>query len=166
MNTLTINHSNGNSTTYQLIEGGKDKPIAYHLETDKRVISAIESARKNRQRIKVYLGDTKTGKCWNEENDVFGYVGLSKGRDAYYPILVAKANSLGGGVLLDHCIIKIRESKGGRILYQSENFQQPNITIRENYPEENYPYSLLIDGNLYSNHKTERQAILLKNKLS
>lgn len=166
MNTLTINHSNGNSTIYQLIDGGKDKPIAYHLETDKRVISAIESARKNKQRVRIYLGDTETGKCWNEEHDIFGYIGLSKGKDAYYPILVAKANSFGGGAILDHCIIKIRESKGDKVLYQSENFQQPNITIRENYHKEKYPYSLLIDGNIYSNHKTEKSAILLKKKLS
>ena len=112
------------------------------------------------------MGDTKTGKCWNEENDVFGYVGLSKGRDAYYPILISKANSFGGGTILDHCIIKIRESKGDNILYQSENFQKPNITIRENHPEEIYKFSLLIDGQLYSNHKTERSANLPKKKLS
>jgi len=166
MNTLTINYRNGDSTTYQLIDGGKDMPIAYHKETSQGVINALETARKKRERVKVYLGDTDTGKCWNEEHDIFGYIGLSKGHKAYFPILVAKANSYGGGSLLDHCIVKIRESKGGRVLFQSANFQQSLFDVKENKDNKTYPYSLWIDGALYSNHRTEKSANLLKKKLS
>lgn len=162
---LEIKHSNGNTTKYQLIEGGKDMPIAYHSETSVEVINALESARKRRTRTRVYLGNTATGECWNEEHDIFGYIGLSKGHKAYFPIFVHNSNSIGGGSLLDNCIIKLKESKGGKVLYQSANFQQPITEIRAS-SQDCYSHSLYINGQIYSNHKTEKEAIRLQNKMN
>jgi hypothetical protein len=166
MNILTTNHSNGNATNYQLITA-EDKPllpIAYHQETAPEVINAMERCRKSRRRIKIYLGDPQTGKTWNEEHDVFGYIGLSKGHKAYFPILVHNARSYGGGSILDHCIVKIREAKGTHTIYQAANFQEPVIDISYDDDSDN-PYRVTIDGEVYSHHKTERAAKLLKNKM-
>jgi len=166
MKKLTINHSNGNSTTYNLFEDRNlSMPIAYHEETSPLVVNALENARVNHYRIKIYLGDINTGKCWNEEHDIYGYIGLSKGYEAYFPILVNNSRSFGGGSILDNCIVKIKESKGERVLFQASNFQQPIIEIRES-KEHGYTHSLYIDNVLYSDHKTELSAIRLKNKLS
>lgn len=165
MNTLTINHSNGNSTTYQLINDGDNLPIAYHEETSPEVISALERARIGKRRVKIYLGDTATGRDWNEENDTIGYVGLSRGANARYPILVYNKKSCGGGSLLDNCIVKIKESKGGRVLYQSPKYQAPIIEIcPSDMPE--YQYNTIVNGELYGRHKTLKSAELLKKKLS
>jgi hypothetical protein len=169
MNTLTINLENGSTINYQLIEAGKDKPIAYHAETSQQVIAILENARVTRKRLRVYFGDIATGKCWNDENEIFGHIGLSKGTDAYYPLLVYSEICYGGGTILDHCIIKIKESKGGRILYKAPNFQQSNFEIKEAGEQEKilgFTHSLYIDGTLYSNHKSEASATRLKNKLS
>lgn len=166
MTTLTINHSNGNVTKYQLIQAA-DKPllpIAYHEETAQEVIKAMENCRQKRLRIKIYLGDPKTGKCWNEEHDIFGYIGLSKGYKAYFPILVYNARSFGGGSILDHCIVKIREAKGTRTFYQAANFQEPIIEIKTS-TEPGYTHELYINGEIYSRHKSERAAKMLKNKM-
>jgi len=165
MKHLTINHGNGNSTTYGLYNSDKPMPIAYHEETNVKVINALENARQMNYRVKIYLGDIATGKCWNEEFETFGYVHLCKGYAAYFPILVNNTRSYGGGTILDNCIIKIKESKGNHVLYQADNFQQPNIEIKKS-TENGYSHSLYIDGELYSNHKSEKSAILLKNKLS
>jgi len=44
----------------------------YHQETPGPVIQALESLRAARaQRCPLWLGDTATGKAWNEEWDVF-----------------------------------------------------------------------------------------------
>ena len=43
------------------MEDGQNLPIAYHEETPKEVINALEFARKNRIRVKLYFGDVKTG---------------------------------------------------------------------------------------------------------
>lgn len=166
MEQLTINHDNGHSTTYNLYNvPARSLPIAYHADTAPEVVAAIESARVSHCRIRIYLGDTKTGKCWNEENDIFGYVGLSKGDKAYYPLLVHNERSFGGGSLMDHCIIKIKESKGNRVLYQAPNFQQPVITIHAGSNEPGYTHELFIDGFLHARCPSQQYAERLKKKM-
>lgn len=96
MNTLTIEHGNGNLTTYQLIQDGNNLPIAYHVETSAKVIEVMERARKNKERVKIHFGDVTTGKDWNEENDTIGIIGLSRGKNARFPILLHNARSNGG----------------------------------------------------------------------
>ena len=42
MKTLTINYNKRNIITYKLMEDGQNLPIAYHEETPKEVINALE----------------------------------------------------------------------------------------------------------------------------
>lgn len=159
MKTITEKLSNGNEITYQVLENGH----CYHAGTNFKVVSALEKAWYKKERIKVYFGDVQTGKSWNEEYGIMGYIGFSTGK-IKIPLLVANKNSIGGGALLDHRIIKIRESKGKHVLYQSENFQQSKFEIvPSDLPE--YQFNLNIDGEIYSRHKTERSAKMLLNKL-
>lgn len=166
MKTLTIDHKNGNSTTYKLIEDGNDLPIAYHIETPDELVTVLEHLRKNKTRIKLHYGDVKTGKDWNEENDVMGTIGLTRGHKARFPILLNNARSMGGGTILDHCIIKIRHTKGGwDVIWRAKNYKQPQIlVVPSDLPQ--YQAALEIDGEIYSRHKTERAARLLMLKLS
>lgn len=165
MKTLIIDHKNGHSTTYQLIEDGQNLPLAYHAETNKRVIDTLEYCRKNRIRVRLHYGDIETGRDWNEENDVTGYIGLSKGYEARFPILVYNERSYGGGSILDHCIIKICAANGKRVLYKAENYQQPTFEIvPSDLPE--YGFNVNINGELYSRHKTEKQAKNLIKKMA
>lgn len=164
MRQITINHNNGHSTTYNLIDGGKDKPIAYREETPILLWTALEYARKNRIRVRIYLGDPITGKCWNEEHDIFGYIGLSKGKDAYFPILVYNSRSMGGGSLMDDNIIKLVSTNPYQTLFKTDNFIKPQVEIKLS-TEEGYTHSVYIDGELYSNHKTIEQAERLQKKM-
>lgn len=165
MRTLTIDHKNGHSTTYQLIEDGNDLPIAYHVETPQNLINVLERARKNRQRIKLYLGDPKTGKDWHEEHETVGYIGLSRGTEARYPILVYNERSYGGGSLMDNCIVKIKEAKGKCVLYKVANYQAPVIDIVPSDLSE-YQYNTNINGQLHGRHKSLKSAQICKAKLS
>lgn len=152
--------SNGNVINYKITESG----TAYHAETPMQVIAVLEKARMNRQRIKVYFGNTETGKDWNEEHDTIGYIGRSGGT-IKIPLLVHNARSLGGGALLDHCIVKIKEAKGGLVLYQHPKYNTAKIEIvPSDMPE--YTHAITIDGQIYSRHKSEKSAKLLLNKLS
>jgi hypothetical protein len=140
----------------------------YHEETNKAVIDALEFARSEKIRLRIYLGDTATGKVWNEEHDIFGYIGRSTG-NIKIPLLIASKRSYGGGAILDHSIIKIKESKGKNILYQHPNFTPSVIEVREAREQEkllNYTHTLYIDGKMYSNHKSLKSAELLKKRLS
>lgn len=122
MDTLTINHKNGSASVYKLIEGDKPMKIAYKNGTPNDIINIIERCRKNRIRVILDFGDTQTGRSWNEEHDICGYIGLSKGNQAYFPILLYNSRSYGGGDILTHCIVKISESKDKKVLYQHPKY--------------------------------------------
>lgn len=98
-------------------------PIAYDIETPDNIISILETVRRNNMRIQLDFGDIKTGKSWGEVNDIKGYVGLSRGYEARYPILVYNKRSMGGGLLLTDCIVKITTTNGQRVLYQHPTYQ-------------------------------------------
>lgn len=89
----------------------------YDIKTPQEVIDVLENARLNRTRILLDYGDVKTGKTWGEVNDITGYVGRSTG-SIKIPLLIHNSRSLGGGGILDHCIIAIYTSKGKRPLYK------------------------------------------------
>lgn len=162
--TLTIDHKNGHSSTYKLIDGGKDKPIAYYIDTPDNLIGTLERIRTNKIRVKFMWGDKDTGKSWNEEHDTMGTIGLSKGKDAYFPILIHNANSTGGGMILTDRILKINATKSKQVLYTHPNYKPSLIEIVQPIPTA--LHQLIIDGVLYSQHDTFRKAYLLKNKLS
>lgn len=129
MKTLTINHNKSNSTTYQLIAEDHDLPIAYHADTKQEIIQVLERCRQNNIRIRIFYGDVATGKDWQDIHLNKGYIGLSRGNEARFPILLYNARSMGGCSLLDHCIVKIMESKGSRVLYQAPNYHIENNNL-------------------------------------
>lgn len=158
MKTVTIDHKNGHSTTYKIYQSG----TAYHIDTPDRVCEILENARTSGQRLQIYYGDRKTGKNWNEENDTRGTIGRSTGT-VKIPLLIATSRSHGGGAILDHYIVKIRGKYG--IIYKCENYKESTFEIvPSDLPE--YTHNVLIDGELYSRHKSERSAKLLVKKLS
>jgi hypothetical protein len=115
-----------NMKQYQVING-----TSYDTRTPKKVVAVLEEARLNRTRLHVSLGYTdgpKTGLDWLEENDVYGYIGRSTG-PIRIPLLVNNQRSHGGPGLLDHCILRIRESAGGRVLYQHSAYHYGNLKI-------------------------------------
>lgn len=97
---------------YKVVNG-----TAYHIETSDEVIRVLENCRNNGTRIVLDYGDVKTGRSWGEVNDITGRIGRSMG-DFKIPILLHNKNSIGGGGILDHCIIGIKTSKGKIPLYK------------------------------------------------
>ena len=111
--------------TYKLING-----TSFDERTPDEVIRVLESARQNRSRLHISLGDTASGRDWLEEFETHGYVGRSLG-PMKVPLLVANRRSLGGGSILDHCIVRIRESAGGRVLWQHPDYHHGRLEIRQ-----------------------------------
>lgn len=159
---LQITNKTSNSgKVYQVTNNN----TAYHSETPLKLISVLEDLIQTRQRVKIYTGDVKTGICWNEEYDTIGHIGRSTG-DFKIPLLVYNSRSYGGGALLDHCILKIRDIKTGRILYQADNFIPPVLEIMPtDMPDKGFTHNLIINGDIYSRHRSERAAKLLYAKM-
>ena len=102
---------NGKEIRYKLING-----TAYHEQTSDEIVRVLEHVRAKGIRIVLDYGDVETGVSWGDTCDIAGRVSRSTG-NIKIPILVHNRRSTGGGAVLDHCIIGIRESAGKRVLY-------------------------------------------------
>lgn len=109
---------------YKTING-----TSYDVRTPDEVVAILENARQTRTRLHVSLGDSESGRDWLEENMVHGFIGRSTG-SIKIPLLVHNRRSLGGPGLLDHCIVRIRTSSGGRILWQHPGYHHGQIENR------------------------------------
>ena len=113
--------------TYKTING-----TSYDSRTSDAVIRVLENARLNRSRLHISLGETdgpNVGRDWLKEFDAHGYIGRSMG-PIKVPLLIANTRSTGGGALLDHCVVRIRRSAGGRVLYQHPVYHFGTMEIR------------------------------------
>jgi len=88
----------------------------YHADTTKEIIMLLERIRFYQIRVRLHWGDIKTGRDWCDDLDCKGRLGRSTG-SIKIPILLYNSRSMDGGHILDHCIVKIMETKGGKVLY-------------------------------------------------
>lgn len=91
----------------------------YCFNTPDRVIQILDGAMKNHKRIRVFYGDTETGRDWCEFFDTIGYVSRSCG-NVKIPLLLNNSRSIGGTSILDGSIVKITIDKV--VVYQHLNY--------------------------------------------
>lgn len=120
----------------------------YDEGTPERVIEILEDFRARNSRIRVFYGDKETGKCWEDENDVVGRIGRSNGT-IKIPLLLANANSSGGGGILTACIVKIISCNTKQVLYQHPNFSQAKYTVRQSLVNSSL-FEVLQNGETYA----------------
>lgn len=95
---------------------GKGTPVELQ-----RILEGLRQGPGRRVRIRLFYGDTDTGKDWNEENDVTGYVGRSTGNRPIL-LLIPNARSTGGGAILTNRIVKLIDIGTGRVLWQHPHY--------------------------------------------
>jgi len=149
---------NGGTICYRRHDG-----IYFHEQTPVEVVQALNAARQARTRIRLYYGDTETGRDWLEEHDVAGTLGQSPG-PLRVPLLIPNSRSTGGPALLDHCIVKIKESRLGRVLYEHPSYHTGTFTVREIGPDElcgnenlqalGYTHAVDVDGRNQANFRS------------
>lgn len=134
----------------------------YYRDTVPReVINTLEDVRISGERIRLFLGDAKTGKCWHDENQLTGTVSRSSG-PIHIPILLANNRSNGGPAILCDCIIKIISKRG--TLYQHPKFDnglftmEPISTFDLLYTK-GYTHRVLVDGKEIANFKSDKKAM-------
>lgn len=124
----------------------------FYEGTTKEVMNVVSNNQGRYRRFRFWYGDKETGKSWNEENDVCGYVGRSTGTKKI-PLLINNCNSYGGGALMTDSIIKIVDTRTKRVLYQHESFNQPEFIVRS------YDCAVLAENDLHAQgFKNEKQA--------
>lgn len=106
-------------------------PTTYHQRTPKALRAVLDNIHGRDIRVRVWYGDSTTGKVWHEEFEVTGYIGRSTGRQKI-PLIVHNRHSLGGAPLLDHCILRIDRTDTRQTLYQHKNIKMPTYTVEAN----------------------------------
>ena len=143
---------------YKVVNG-----TSYDTRTSDDVVRVLEQARLNRTRLHISLGDPADGRDWLEENDINGYVGRSMG-PVKVPLLIANRRSLGGGAILDHCIVRIRKSAGGQVLYQHPSYHFGTLAIRPKQRAVELPDGRLLkvdvvrDGQIHASFESTEKA--------
>lgn len=139
---------------YQVVNG-----TYYHKDTPAVVVDVLEQARKGGTRIRLRYGDTETGRDWLDEFDVEGRIGRSMG-PIKVPILLARRTSTGGPALLEHCLVKVRQTgKDGRTLYRHQTYHTPALVVQRS-SEPGYEVEVLADGEVHARF----QAFLAANR--
>lgn len=112
--TVTYTHQNG-SINYKRRDA---QSLAFHAETEERICKLLETLNRTGEKVRIFYGDTKTGKAWDEEEDILGAIGRSAG--SIKVPLMCKPRAHGGAPILDHCVIGVRNKAGW--LYKHEKF--------------------------------------------
>jgi hypothetical protein len=138
----------------------------YGTGTPSLVVDALERARSNGQRVRLFYGDNVTGQDWHEENDVTGTVGRSCG-SIRVPLLLANTRSSGGGPISTENIVRLIVD--GREVYRHANYKQGVFTVREigkldecgklNLSRAGYTHAVDIGGENTANFKSFAQAL-------
>lgn len=110
-----------------------DRATWFDSRTPTEVRNTLERARRTRIPIRVFYGDSATGRDWLEEFDTQGYVGRSSGAQKV-PLLVAP-NELGGGAMLTHCIVRVVDTAANKELYRHPNYHLPLMKIKTATPD-------------------------------
>jgi len=127
----------------------------YKPSTPDEVIRLLERSRHTGERIRIHYGDATTGRDWLEEWDVTGHIGRSMG-PVKIPLMIATARSTGGPGILDDCIVKIRSTRGGAVLYQHPAYNAGRVTLRDE-PGELYAFKVDRDGVTHAGFRTARE---------
>ena len=138
---------------YKVVNG-----ISYHENTPDAVIRVLENAMRANKRIRIFYGDTETGRDWMEIYDITGTIGRSCGQNKI-PLLIKNSRSYGGGAILTDCIVKITIDK--EVVYKHPKYYLPEMEIKEandTLKAEGYFYSVFADGKNTYNCKTLKQA--------
>ena len=124
--------------------------------TAPQVINAIKHAHAHGLRVRVFYGDTVTGAAWPEEFDIVGKIGKSTGVQKI-PLLINNARSMGGGALLDHCIVGVALTNGGGWLYKHPSFKTGEF-LQVPPVSPGYAEAVAHNGTLHAQFKKPGQA--------
>jgi hypothetical protein len=94
---------------------------SFSKETNDKVKELLIALNLSEKRVRIWYGDTTTGKSWNEEHSVIGRIGRSTGEEKI-ALLINNSRSFGGDGILTNCIIRIDEVGTRTTLYKHKNF--------------------------------------------
>ena len=96
--------------------------------TDAKAARVMEACRTRERKVRLILGDTRTGEPWLEESDVVGRIGRSIGT-LKAPLLI-ELGEHGGCAILCACILAIIDWESGGFLYRHAAYREADLSIK------------------------------------
>ncbi|TFI48750.1 hypothetical protein E4O93_06145 [Diaphorobacter sp. DS2] len=96
--------------------------------TDAKAAKVLESCRTHERKVRLILGDTRTGEPWLEEHDVVGRISRSTG-SLKVPLLI-EAGECGGTAILCACLLAIIDWRSGDFLYRHAAYREADLSIQ------------------------------------
>jgi hypothetical protein len=127
----------------------KNGVFYFSKKTPEKLMEIINNLFKNQHRFRVWYGDLKTGKSWDEENDTIGTVGISTG-EIRIALLIKTNRSRGGSALNDDVIVKLLDLETMEVLYLHPAFHQATFIP--------FSKSVLQDNITFANCRDNKQA--------
>ena len=115
----------------------------HHPDALPEVSKIIDRCIKNGTRVRLFYGDTNTGREWGEENDVLGTIGRTTG-PLKSPIMIPKGEC-SGTTILEHCLLKIMDADTRRVLWVHTQYQAPTFAITEDHTPK-LPFKATMNG--------------------
>ena len=119
---------------------GKEKKLEVYDRVDEKLMRVLCNAYSGNYRIRLWYGDRKTGRSWDEEYNVTGRVGRTMGV-IKIPILVYNKRCYGGTAILTGSIIRIDDIEDKRTLWSIPDFHIEPMEIKE--VDGAYPYAVM-----------------------
>lgn len=134
----------------------------FNRHTCMEVRIALDTAREQGTMIRLWRGDTKTGKSWMDDHDVYGTVGRSMG-PMKIPLLIENGRGDGGSAILDNCIIRIDGWKGKQSwqIYKHPLWHVPEMSVEKNDDSEtkgSHPDVVKCNGEVQARFASEAEA--------
>ena len=120
---------------------------SYNGQACRQLANQLERARLDHARVRIFLGDSKTGKDWLEEHDVTGTIGRSMG-PVKVPILLHNSRSLGGAGMLEDCIVKLMVA--GVVTWTHPKYNIPKLMVSGR--------GVYADGKIHARLRNRKQA--------
>jgi hypothetical protein len=96
--------------------------------TPEEVMKIVCKYHRKNERLIVSYGDIDTGKDWEEQYGIEGYIGRTTGIKPI-PILVYNSRSIGGPSILTSHVVRIRLACGKSVLYEHPFYHKSNSEL-------------------------------------
>jgi hypothetical protein len=128
----------------------------FNPETPEAVRVVLERARLQHSRLRLFFGDTNTGRDWLNEYGVVGTIGRSMGITKI-PLLISNSRSSGGLAVLDSSIVRIIDCVSRRELYRHPLYHVPAFVMS---PSDiaGYETAVLVEETTHARFKTRASA--------
>ena len=142
---------------------GKENKLKVFDSVNTSLMNVLLKARDEHFRIRIWYGDSKTGKSRNTQYNVVGRVGCTDGK-IKLPTLIKTSRSQEGSTFFVDSVIRIDDIKTKRTLWQVPNFHVEDMKVYEIFGYGDYKYQvakLSEDSGKWevlASFKTEKQA--------